>query len=100
MLPSTLDIVRTALKGDPSVTAAERGRIVAMLRSGCNTATITSQNSPVPTVIRRGELATRMGRSTRFIDRLAQAGVLRKVRLPGRARAVGFLASEVTALLS
>jgi hypothetical protein len=36
----------------------------------------------------------------RFVDKLAVQGVLRRVKLPGRQRACGFLADEVDRLMA
>jgi hypothetical protein len=51
-------------------------------------------------LIRRAEAAEVLSRSTRAIDLLVAQGHLRKVILPGRKRGGGFLASEVSALIS
>ena len=50
-------------------------------------------------ILRRAEVAQRLSRSPRAVDYLAAAGVLRRVRLPGRSRAAGFLESDVSALI-
>jgi hypothetical protein len=46
-------------------------------------------------VARRGDVARRLGVSLRTVDSLLASGALRRVRLPGRARGVGVLASSV-----
>ena len=46
------------------------------------------------------EVARRLGRSPRAVDRLAAEGALRKVLLPGRTRAAGFRESDVAALIA
>ncbi len=51
-------------------------------------------------LLRRATVAARLGHSARFVDRLAADGVLRKIRLPGRARAAGFRESDLLALLA
>lgn len=50
-------------------------------------------------LIRRADAAARLGRTQRFIDRLAADGILTRVRIPGRKRACGFRESEVMALI-
>jgi hypothetical protein len=40
-----------------------------------------------------------LSRSLRFVDTLAKRGVLNKVKLPGRQRALGFRQDEVLALI-
>lgn len=60
-----------------------------------------TQNDPMR-ILKRGEVATLLGVSTIRIDQLSRSaeGPLRKVRLPGVSRAVGFVASEVYELLT
>ncbi len=50
-------------------------------------------------IMRRGEASKVLGRSVRALDLLAKQGHLRKVLLPGRTRAGGFVAADVFALL-
>jgi hypothetical protein len=98
MLNTTLEIVRSGLKADPTLTPQERARLLAALREPAaqKSASVTSTE---PRLIRRAETARRMSRSLRFVDKLAAAGILAKRKLPGRVRASGFLASEVDALI-
>lgn len=64
-------------------------------------ATPTAPAAPEPErIVRRDELAQRFGRSTRWADRMAAEGHIRKVTIPGRRRAMGFRASDVAALLA
>jgi hypothetical protein len=51
-------------------------------------------------LLRREVVAERLGCSLRTVDHLAAEGVLRKVTLPGRKRACGFLDAAVEALLT
>lgn len=51
-------------------------------------------------IISRRRFASMAGRSTRWVDQLTARGIIRKVHIPGSTRAVGFLESEVEALLS
>ncbi len=50
-------------------------------------------------IMKRGEVAKLFGVSMIRIDQLAAKGVLRKVMLPGVSRSLGFVESEVRALL-
>jgi hypothetical protein len=50
-------------------------------------------------VMRRLDVAKTLGRSLRTVDMMAAEGLLRRVTLPGRTRACGFLAEDVEALL-
>ena len=95
----TLQIIRTALKADPSVAATDRARLLAAIRGGGEQAF-----KPVKVVeqrlIRRAEVARRLGCSLRLVDRLAKDGALVKRKLPGRKRAAGILESDVLALIA
>ena len=98
MLNTTLEIVRSGLKADPTLTPHERTRLLAALREPA-----VQKSSPAastePRLIRRAEVARKLSRSLRFVDKLAAAGILAKRKLPGRVRASGFLASDVDALI-
>lgn len=61
-----------------------------------------SNSTPAPChrLLRRAEVAQRMSCSVRNVDRLAKEGVLRKLQLPGRSRASGFLESDLAVLLT
>ena len=50
-------------------------------------------------LIKRVEVARRLGLCPRSVDNLSADGALKPVRLPGRMRAVGFRESDVRALL-
>jgi hypothetical protein len=101
MLATTLDAVKALLKADPALTPADRARIVASVRNH-GKEVVTAQASAVAEkrILVRSEVARRFNRSLRFVDHLAKVGTLRRVKLPGRVRACGFLAEEVERLLS
>jgi predicted DNA-binding transcriptional regulator AlpA len=98
MLQTTIEILRSGLKSDPTLTPQERTRLLATLRE-------PAAQKPAPVahtelrLVRRAEVARRLSRSLRFVDKLAASGVLPKRKLPGRVRASGFLASDVDALI-
>jgi hypothetical protein len=96
MLTTTIDIIRSALRADQTVEVAERDRIVKFLRKPEKSE--LAQPSP-PKILHRHEVAQRLGRSLRFVDRLARNGLLRKVTIPGRKRAIGFRSGELDALI-
>jgi hypothetical protein len=98
MLDTTVEIVRAGLKADPTLTPQERVRLLADMRKPAaqKSAPVTSAE---PRLIRRAEVARKLSRSLRFVDKLAASGVLAKRKLPGRVRASGFLASDVDALI-
>ncbi|MDO9542935.1 MAG: hypothetical protein Q7J98_11530 [Kiritimatiellia bacterium] len=50
-------------------------------------------------LLRRGEVARRLGCTPRTVDALGRAGTLHRVRLPGRVRGAGFRESEIAALI-
>jgi predicted DNA-binding transcriptional regulator AlpA len=54
----------------------------------------------VPHILRRAEAAARLAVTPRTVDAWARRGLLPKVRLPGRTRAVGFRASDIDALVT
>jgi len=96
MLTSTLEIIRAALKADATVSAAERTRLLALLRNGGAPGhPPTAPPDTSPRILRRAEVARRLAVSTRTVDDLP----LRKIKLPGRVRAAGFLEPDVNALL-
>jgi hypothetical protein len=100
LLPTTIDVIRAALKADPNPSAADRARLLAMMRTGSEPQTKSAPPDTGPRILRRKQAADRLGgRSLRWIDRLAQQGVLKKVKMPGRKRGCGFLESDINALL-
>ncbi len=97
MLPTTIEATKAIFKADPSLTPAERTRIVALLlNSGANTPT---PKDAIPRLLKRDEVARRLGCTPRTVDNLAASGALPRVKLPGRSRSVGFRESDVTALI-
>ena len=101
MLHTTVDAMRALLKADPSLTPADRARILATLRNhGDKPETGAVSVTPQPAkIIRRSEAAKRLGCSLRAIDNWARAGILQKVKLPGRTRAAGFRESDLVKLI-
>jgi predicted DNA-binding transcriptional regulator AlpA len=100
MLATTLDIIRSGLKADPSLTPADRTRLLALLRQERNTPKPETAVERIARIIRRSEAARRLGCSLRLVDRLAKDGILPKRRLPNRQRAAGFLEADVDALIA
>lgn len=101
MLPTTMEAMKALLKTDPALTPLDRQRIVETIRT--HGRHIETPRAPVTRdkrILSRREVAQRFSRSLRFVDHLAKAGTLRRVMLPGRQRACGFLAEEVEALMS
>ncbi|HTV41716.1 MAG TPA: hypothetical protein VMF08_14130 [Candidatus Sulfotelmatobacter sp.] len=98
MLTTTLDIIRSGLKADPSLSPADRSRLLATIRHSHNAK--TAETAGAPRLIRRAEVARRLSITIRSVDKLASSGVLLKRKFPGRVRASGFLESDVDALIS
>lgn len=97
MLDTTQDAVKAMLRADPSVTPTDRNRILTTLRNHGKAE--QQPNPPESRLIRRAEAARRLGVSLRAVDNWARAGILSKVKLPGRVRCCGFRAADVDALI-
>jgi len=97
MLSTTLDVLKAGLKADPTVSAADRARLLALLRMGAAPdAPPPHPADVVPRILRRAEVAHRLAVSLRTVDKLP----IKKIKLPGRTRAAGFLEADVNALLT
>jgi len=98
MLTTTLKIVRSGLESDPTLTAADRNRFIAVLRDGLPSKCkpTTEATTAPPRLLRRAEVGRRLSCSLRTVDKLP----LKKFKLPGRKRAAGFLESDVNDLLA
>jgi hypothetical protein len=95
MLQTTVEIIRSGLKGDPSLTPTDRARLIALLRNGQAAPKVEPTAERVPRILRRAEVARRLSCSLRTVDKLP----IKKIKLPGRQRAAGFLESDVNTLL-
>jgi hypothetical protein len=100
MLESTLELIRAGLKTDPTLSSAERTRVLMILRNQGKQPRLAQIDHPVPRIIRRKQAAERLNSSLRFVDLLARQGVLKKCVLPGRQRAAGILESSLLAVLT
>lgn len=99
MLPTTLDMIRAALKCDPSLSPAERAEIIDRIK-GRKAKPEKSVATPTEDrIVRRKEAAKRLGVSLRTLDLIAESGHLKRKKLPGRTRSVGFLESDLLALM-
>lgn len=96
MLDVTAKAVNAILKADPSLSNADRNRIL----SSIHTRESAEQPKPKqPRILRRHEVASLFGKSLRWVDDLARSGMLCRRVLQGRKRAVGFLSTDVEALM-
>lgn len=100
MLNTTHDAVRAMLKADPSMTPADRSRIIAAIRSHGKADEDATPATPEPRIIRRAAVAARLGVGLRCVDNWNRVGILKKVTMPGRIRAAGFRESDVVALIA
>jgi hypothetical protein len=104
MLDSTYDACKAILKTDPSIAPSERNELLRLLRNGPIPPTRVRESTAPPIVegprlLRRCETAHRLGVSLRTVDKLAQAGALKRCVLPGRKRGAGFSLEEVESLI-
>jgi predicted DNA-binding transcriptional regulator AlpA len=100
MLDTTLQIIKSGLKGDPTLSPRDRARIIASVRIVPETPTPEAATESAARLLRRAEAAKRLSCSLRTVDKLGATGILRKRKLPGRVRASGFLESDVEALIT
>ena len=100
MLQTTQDTMRAVLRADPSLTPGDRSRMLGIIRNHGKTPANPGPTASEPRLIRRADVARRMGCSLRTLDNWARTGILRKVTLPGRIRAAGFRESDVSALIA
>jgi predicted DNA-binding transcriptional regulator AlpA len=101
-LPSTVRTFKALLETDPTIAPAHRSLYFRFFRDGFvpDPKGFDPPPDAAPRVIRRKEAARRLACCVRVIDRLAQEGKLRRVRLPGRIRSAGFLESDINQLLA
>jgi len=99
MLQTTLDATKALFRTDPTVTPTDRARLLAIIRSDGAEPKPSAPPAELR-IVRRSEVAHRLGRSLRSVDLLAKAGILRKHKFPGRTRAAGFLSTEIDRLLT
>lgn len=101
MLPTTQTAISAMLRADPSITADERAAILSAVRN--HGKSLQPKATPAthhpPRLLKRREVARRLGCCPRTVDNLARTGSLRRVLLPGRQRGAGFLESDVTNLI-
>lgn len=101
MFPTTIDAIKAILRADPTVTPADRVLIITAIRNHGKQAAQPKPAEPQETrILRRSEAARRMGCSPRTVDRMVSDGMIQKVRLPGRKRAIGFRLADFERLLA
>ena len=100
MLNSTIELIRTGFKTDPTLSPTESAKLLLILRNHGKQTLRPPIELSMPKIIRRKQAAERLNSSLRFVDLLARQGVLKKCVLPGRRRAVGILESSLLAVLT
>ena len=93
MKKETIDAVKAVLHIDSSVSPAELQYVMAALRNAGKK--LEAKPPQQVRLLRRTEVASRLGVSLRAIDSWARQGILRKVKLPGRIRACGFSSVDI-----
>ena len=99
MLEQSLEIIRTVLKSDSTVTPLQRREYLALLVNGKPSAPPPAASNG-PRVLKPKTVSVMLDRSVRSIHDLCRQRILQKVTLPGRARASGILESSVLAAIS
>lgn len=100
MLPTTAIAIRSIMTADSTISVQERNRLMILLRKEPKAAPEPAQvEKPVAKLITRAEVARRLSRCPRTVDRLAASGALTIHRLPGRRRGCGFLEDDVNKLI-
>jgi len=95
---TTYQAVKAILKTDDSINAVERKLFLDLLRESPRRCS-TQEKEPGDNILRRSEVAKLLSVSLRAIDQWAEEGILRKMKIPGRMRAIGFLRSDIERLL-
>ena len=98
MLHTTFLAINAVLRIDPTISPLERCRIMRRLEE--KDVPVTVGPPTKPRLLRRHEVAERLGCSLRTVDKLAAQGVLERVCLPGRVRASGFREGDLSVLLT
>lgn len=96
MLGHTKAIVAAAIGADNSITASRKKQIMLALET--EGGGVINQTA-IPRVIRRKEVASLLNVSEKRVDQICNAGGLVRVHSPGAKRAMGFSESSVRALV-
>ena len=100
-LQTTRDAIKSILKTDPTCSGDDRQRVLDALSGKAVPACgATVAPAPPPRIVRFPEAAAQLGCNVHLLHRLAQAGALRKCKLPGRVRCHGILESDLARMLA
>jgi hypothetical protein len=89
MRSETIALIQHALSDDPTLTRAERGEILQAVTG----------KTPFDRILHRKEVAQRLMVTSRTIGNWAAQGLLKRVSLPGRKKALGYRESDVSAFI-
>ena len=95
MQNGTIAMLDSVLRSDSTVTVSERLRLMRRLAGGPE-----AEEPPRDRILRRAQAAEMLGRSVKSIDRMAAAGILRRIRFPGRMKAAGYRQFDVARLVA
>lgn len=98
MLPTTVQAVSAMLRADPSITPEARTAILSSIKNHGQT-TGRTDAAPAARVLKRAEVAARLGCCARTVDGLSRSGALRRVLLPGRKRGAGYIEADIVRLI-
>jgi hypothetical protein len=100
MTTTTLEILKAALSADPSITPAQRSRLLKMARNGDGEPEKNGNGHGSPRIYSRAEAARLLGGKTaRYVDQLAARGLLQKFVPAGNRRAIGVTSVSLESLI-
>ena len=99
MHSGTLEIIKTAIKSDSTMRLDEKAHLLSVLKRAGKPDDCEQSTQKLTRIIRRREAAQLLGVSRRAVDAWAKDGVLHKIHVSGRRRAIGFNSEEVEALM-
>lgn len=92
MTQATKTAVLAIIRADATISDEERARIEAALQGD-------GAAAKIPAVVSRREAAKLIGRTPHLLDYYARRGLLKRVRLGGSSRALGFSVESLRALM-
>ena len=95
MLTSTLDIIRFALRADPTMTNEDRAMIINVVRSHASPRIADPVRKPEVKIIHIKEAARRLGCTPRTVHNLVRQGLIPKFIFPGRSRNHGIVEKDL-----
>ena len=98
MLPTTLEIIQSALKADSTVAPPDRARLLALLKAGGVPPPTAAIPAAGPMVLRWKEAAKLFGCCPRTLRTWALDNKIKPVMQPGRERAYGIRRSDLPLL--